>query len=74
MGVPLSNPLLLGYLWAFGYIVLGVLEGREPVSAEVEAHGSLRGGRRRARALPSELSRIHLPRRWLNRGRRTRDG
>ncbi len=30
------NPLLLAYLVASGYTVLGVLEGREPVVAEVE--------------------------------------
>jgi uncharacterized membrane protein len=32
----LVNPLLLGYLVAFGYVVLGVFEGRELVPAEVE--------------------------------------
>jgi uncharacterized membrane protein len=52
MGVPMSmvvlmvlvavgvgrvvNPLLLAYVVASGYTVLGVLEGREPVAAEVE--------------------------------------
>ncbi len=30
------NPLLLAYVVASGYTVLGVLEGREPVAAEVE--------------------------------------
>jgi TMEM175 potassium channel family protein len=30
------NPLLLAYLLAFGYVVLGVVEGREPLPAEVE--------------------------------------
>ena len=29
-----GNPLILAYLVAFAYIVLGALEGREPVSAE----------------------------------------
>jgi uncharacterized membrane protein len=32
----LVSPLLLGYLVAFGYVVLGVIEGRESVSAEAE--------------------------------------
>jgi hypothetical protein len=30
------NPLLLAYMVAFGYVVVGVLQGREPVAAEVE--------------------------------------
>ncbi len=30
------NPLLLAYLLAFGYVVLGMVEGREPLPAEVE--------------------------------------
>ena len=32
----LVNPLLLAYVVASGYTVLGVVEGREPVAAEVE--------------------------------------
>jgi hypothetical protein len=32
----LINPLLLAYLVALGYVVLGVFEGREPVPAEAE--------------------------------------
>jgi len=30
----LINPLLLAYLVALGYVVLGVLEGRESIPAE----------------------------------------
>jgi uncharacterized membrane protein len=33
------NPLLLAYLVAFGYVVLGVLEHRESLPAEVEEPG-----------------------------------
>ena len=33
------NPLLLAYLVAFGYVVLGVIEGRESLPAEVEEQG-----------------------------------
>jgi uncharacterized membrane protein len=33
------NPLVLAYLVAFGYVVLGVLEQREPLPAEVEEPG-----------------------------------
>ena len=37
----LVSPVLLGYVVAFGYVMLGVIEGREPVSAEAEeAEGS----------------------------------
>ena len=32
----LVNPLVLAYLFALGYVVLGVIEGRESVPAEVE--------------------------------------
>jgi len=32
----LVNPLLLGYLVALGYVVLGVIEGREPAPTELE--------------------------------------
>jgi TMEM175 potassium channel family protein len=40
MGVGrLVNPLLLAYLLAFAYVVLGVFEGREPIPAE-ESGGS----------------------------------
>jgi uncharacterized membrane protein len=35
----LINPLLLAFLVAFGYVVLGVLEQRESLPAEVEAPG-----------------------------------
>ncbi len=35
-GGPLVNPLLLAYLLAFGGVVLGVVEGREPPLAEAE--------------------------------------
>jgi uncharacterized membrane protein len=38
------NPLLLAYLLAFGYVVLGVVEGREPLPAEeVEEPGASDG-------------------------------
>jgi uncharacterized membrane protein len=30
------NPFLLAYMVAFGYVVVGVLQGREPVAAEVK--------------------------------------
>ena len=30
------NPVVLAYLVALGYVALGVIEGREPASAEVE--------------------------------------
>ena len=36
----LVNPLVLAYLFAFGYVVLGVIEGRESVPAEVEETGN----------------------------------
>jgi len=32
----LVNPLLLGYLVALSYVVLGVIEGREPAPTELE--------------------------------------
>jgi uncharacterized membrane protein len=32
----LVNPLVLAYLVALGYVVIGVIEGREPVPAEVD--------------------------------------
>ena len=32
----LVNPLLLAYLFALGYVALGVYEGREPLPAEAE--------------------------------------
>jgi uncharacterized membrane protein len=34
------NPLVLGYLVALGYVVLGVIEGRESLPAEVEEPGA----------------------------------
>src|SRR5215208_6030638 len=34
------NPLVLAYLFAFGYVVLGVFEGRESLPAEVEHPGA----------------------------------
>src|SRR5215218_4716370 len=33
------NPLLLAYLVAFGYVVLGVIEGRESLPAQLEERG-----------------------------------
>ena len=37
------NPLVLAYLVAFGYVVLGVVEGRESLPAEVEEPGASDG-------------------------------
>ena len=37
------NPLVLAYLVAFGYVVLGVVEGREALPAEVEEPGASDG-------------------------------
>jgi hypothetical protein len=34
------NPLVLTYLVALGYVVLGVIEGRESLPAEVEEQGA----------------------------------
>ena len=37
------SPLVLAYLVAFGYVLVGVLEGREPLPAVVEQPGGSDG-------------------------------